>query len=168
MNNTCANCDGFIGDFYYSGTGAKICNCMKEKCKHQDYCTNCITAEFNKMHNSLYCNCQCHLEQVEEYGVGVVPSSHKKEGWINKLMDLMELECEKCPQRKGECYANEIIELVQGLLKAQKAELKKELLEKMPELGIKWMQEGYKKDRKGFTEGYNQALQEVKDIILKS
>ncbi len=27
MNNTCGTCGGFVGNFTYGGTGAKICNC---------------------------------------------------------------------------------------------------------------------------------------------
>jgi len=31
MNNTCANCGGFIGNFVYVGDGAKTCNCYRQK-----------------------------------------------------------------------------------------------------------------------------------------
>jgi hypothetical protein len=27
MNNICGSCGGFVGDFIYSGFGARICNC---------------------------------------------------------------------------------------------------------------------------------------------
>lgn len=30
MNKTCANCGGFIGNFTWSGSGAKICNCKSQ------------------------------------------------------------------------------------------------------------------------------------------
>ena len=40
------------------------------------------------------------------------------------------------------------------------------MLKDLPEEGIKWMQEGHNKDRKGYTEGYNRTLQEIKKIII--
>lgn len=44
-------------------------------------------------------------------------------------------------------------------------ELKKELLGKLPEQDIKWMQEGSHKDRKGFTDGFNSCLAEIKKLL---
>lgn len=46
-----------------------------------------------------------------------------------------------------------------------KSRIKARILEKMPEAGITWMQEGFNKDRKGYTEGFNKARTEMKNII---
>jgi len=27
MNNICGTCGGYVGNFFYSGTGAVVCNC---------------------------------------------------------------------------------------------------------------------------------------------
>lgn len=35
------------------------------------------------------------------------------------------------------------------------------------EKGIKWMQEGDKKERRGYTQGYNEAVKELNDRLLK-
>jgi len=48
-----------------------------------------------------------------------------------------------------------------------KKEVVKKVLEALPEEGIKWMQEGYNKDRKGFTNGFNSCLEQVKKNLVK-
>ena len=48
------------------------------------------------------------------------------EKWKDKLIDLVELELEKCPQKKGECYMNDILHLVKTQLTT---EYKRGLLE---------------------------------------
>ena len=40
-----------------------------------------------------------------------------------------------------------------------------EIERSLPEEGIKWMQEGNNKDRKGFTDGFNAYSSMVKDIL---
>lgn len=39
----------------------------------------------------------------------------KKDDWF-ELMKLIELESEKCPQKKSECYMNEIFALVEKMI----------------------------------------------------
>ena len=51
--------------------------------------------------------------------------------WENKLIDLIELELEKCPQKKGECYMNDILSFISQLLKAQREEIIKEIGESL-------------------------------------
>lgn len=38
-------------------------------------------------------------------------------------------------------------------------------IETLPEEGIKWMQEGNNKDRKGYTEGFNACLSQAKSVL---
>ncbi len=42
-------------------------------------------------------------------------------------------------------------------------EVREEILSKLPEEGIKWMQEGNNKDRKGYSEGFNACLAQFKE-----
>ena len=46
--------------------------------------------------------------------------------WEDKLIDLIELELEKCPQKKGECYMNDILGYVRELLETH--DMKKETI----------------------------------------
>ena len=59
--------------------------------------------------------------------------------------------------------------VVEAQIKAtMREELKKELVSRLPEAGIKWMQEGSHKDRKGFTDGFNSCLENITKIIEQS
>ena len=44
-----------------------------------------------------------------------------------KIADLIELEMTKCPQRKGECFINEIFCAIDDLLKSQKEAIIKQI-----------------------------------------
>ena len=51
---------------------------------------------------------------------------------------------------------------VETYLRESYADIVKKTLERVKvEEGIKWMQEGNNKNRKGYTEGFNSALQEI-------
>lgn len=54
--------------------------------------------------------------------------------------------------------------LIECLDKAVQTE-RDRILKALPEKGIKWMQEGYAKNRKGYTEGFNTCLDAVKKVI---
>jgi len=42
----------------------------------------------------------------------------KDKDWRDKLVDLIEKECEECPKHKeGKCYMNEILAYVESLIK---------------------------------------------------
>ena len=53
---------------------------------------------------------------------------------------------------------------IKQFIKKKLSELAKEMIE---EKGIKWMQEGNRKDRKGYTEGFNDKRQCCIDIAKK-
>ena len=58
-------------------------------------------------------------------------------------------------------YEDDVMKLIESTLKEERKRIIEEML---VEEGIKWMQEGNRKDRKGYTEGFNQccALQKEK------
>jgi hypothetical protein len=45
--------------------------------------------------------------------------------WQDKLMDLVEKELEECPKEKN-CYMNDILQLVEKLLRSQRSRLRNE------------------------------------------
>ena len=68
MNNTCGTCGGFIGNFIWSGQGAKICNCSPN-CNYPNSCNHCYCKKEvgdkygtslnpnNKVAHKICCNC---------------------------------------------------------------------------------------------------------------
>jgi len=57
------------------------------------------------------------------------------------------------------------VKKMEEILKEQREDIVKEISEM--EKGIKWMQEGSKKDRKGFTDGYNKAFDDILTKLIK-
>src|SRR3990167_1533683 len=45
MNNTCANCGGFVGNFIWSGDGAKVCNCRHQNPQEDKVIKTCTNID---------------------------------------------------------------------------------------------------------------------------
>ena len=84
---------------------------------------------------------------------------------------LFRLRCENCKKLptkiKVITFSKDLhfSDVIRDFLKQKLQEVaQKKVEEIIPEKGIKWMQEGNRKDRKGFTEGFNFC----RDMVIKS
>ena len=87
----------------------------------------------------------------------------EKERWIDKLTDLIELESEKCPQKKGECYMNEILNYVLQLIEKAKEEGRKEHLTLLDKSMVKEM-----KESKEWTELQSKIIKQVREEAIRA
>lgn len=54
-----------------------------------------------------------------------------------------------------------------GIEQQARKEERERILGLLPECGIQWMQEGNKKERRGFTDGFNDCLSKIKSLLTK-